>query len=212
MGKTGKNLKAWSKKAWSAVKKDPSIINKQIDKLQKRGLNVVGKAQDAYGKAQSGDYLGAIRAGHDTYRAAVGGKKDDQWLKSNKNYRRVTNVGGKTLKAAEAFHAGDNEQGFKHAMDAARAAIGKAKLIQMQQSKLGQHVVAGRQAYKAAKGASEGGEGYAGTALAGINTYANRRRIQTAKTVVAPRAVASSGPKFKPMNELRRNKVHSLRM
>jgi hypothetical protein len=200
MGKTGKNLKAWSKKAWSAVKKDPSIISKQIDKLQKRGLNVSGKAQDAYGKLQSGDYLGAIRAGHDTYRAAVGGKKDDQWLKSNKSYRRVTNVGSKTLKAAEAFNAGDNEQGFKHAMDAARAAIGKAKLIQMQQSKVGQHAVAARQAYKAAKGAYASGEGGLGTALAGITTYADRRKIQTAKT--AP-IVQPTGAKFKMLKQHR---------
>jgi hypothetical protein len=182
MGKAGKNLKAWSKKAWSDVKKDPSIIGKQIDKLQKRGLNIAGKAQDAYGKAQAGDYLGAIKSGHATYRATVGGKKDDQWLKSNKNYRRATNVGTKTFKAAEAFHSGDSEQGFKHAMDAARAAIGKAKLIQMQNSKAGKHAIAAQQAFTAAKGAHQGGAGRSETAIAGVKAYADRRKIQTART------------------------------
>jgi len=181
MVKAKKNLKEWAKKAWKDVKKDPSIIGKQMDKMQVRAKNITGKAQDAYGKAQSGDYLGAIKGAHATYRATVGGKKDDQWLKSNKDYRRATNVGSKTYKAAEAFNAGDHQAGYKHAMDAARAAIGKAKIQELQASKAGQHALAAQGAYLAAKKAHSGGAGRGDTAMAGVNAYAARRKHQTQK-------------------------------
>jgi hypothetical protein len=197
MTKAGKNLKAWAKKAAGDVRKDPTVILKQVGKMQKRGENITRKGMDAYGKAQSGDYLGAIKSGHQTYRAAVGGKKDDQWLKSNSKYRRATNVGTKTYLSAEAFHAGDSEQGFKHAMDAARAAVGRAKLHEMQQTKAGRHAIAAQQAFTAARGSHSGGAGRGESAMAGANAYADRRAAQTAKKpAVAParRAPPTTAP------------------
>ena len=185
MVKAKKNLKVWAKKAWKDVKKDPSIIGKQIDKMKIRGHNIAGKAQDTYGKGQSGDVLGFIKGAHSTYRATVGGKKDDQWLKSNKDYRRATNVGTKTYKAAEAFNSGDHEGGYKHAMDAARAAIGKAKVQELQATKAGKHALAAQGAYLAAKKAHSGGAGRGDSAMAGINAYAAKRAQQTQRRPIA---------------------------
>lgn len=96
---------------------------------------------------------------HTTYRAAIGGRKDDQMLKTNKGYKRAANIGSKTFKAASAFESGDHQTGFKHAMDAARAAVGKAKIQQLQATKAGQHAVAAQHAFLAAKKAHSGGSG-----------------------------------------------------
>ena len=182
MGKTGKNLKAWAKKSWNAVKKDPSIIGKQMDKMKIRVTNVVGKGQDAYGKFQSGDALGGIKAAHSTYRAAVGGRKDDQMLKTNKAYKRAANIGSKTFKAASAFESGDHKSGYKHAMDAARAAMGKAKLQQLQATKAGQHAVAAQHAFLAAKKTHDSGAGRMDSGVSGVKAYADTRKRQTARS------------------------------
>jgi hypothetical protein len=180
MGKTVKNLKAWAKKSFHAVKKDPSIIGKQMDKMQKRAENITRKGMDTYGKFQAGDYLGGIKGVHDTYRATVGGRKDDQMLKTNKGYRRATNIGTKTYKAAEAFQAGDHDKGYKHAIEAARAAIGKAKLREVQATKAGQHALAAQSAFLKAKAAHEKGMSGGHVAASGIKAYAEKRNNQTA--------------------------------
>lgn len=182
MTKTGKNLKAWAKKSFHAVKKDPSILGRQMEKMQKRVTNVVGKGQDAYGKFSSGDYLGGVKGIHTTYRAAIGGRKDDQMLKTNKGYKRAANIGSKTFKAASAFESGDHQTGFKHALDAARAAIGKAKIQQLQATKAGQHAVAAQHAFLAAKQAHSGGKGRGSALVSGIQAYAGTRKRQTAKS------------------------------
>jgi hypothetical protein len=167
-----KNLKTWAKKSYNAVKKDPSIIGKQMDKMQKRIENVGKKGQDAYGKFQSGDYLGGIKGVHTTYRAAIGGKKDDQMLRTSKGYKRAANIGAKTYKAAVAFDSGDHESGYKHAMDAARAAVGRAKIQQIQATKAGQHALAAQAAFLAAKKGGLSG---------GVTAYVDKRKSQTAK-------------------------------
>lgn len=176
-----KNLKAWAKKAGGAIRKDPSVIGKQIDKMQVRANNVTRKGMDAYSKFQGGDYLGGIKGVHTTYRAAVGGKKDDQMLRTSKGYKRAANIGSKTYKAAVAFDAGDHQTGYKHALDAARAAIGKAKIQEVQATKAGQHALAAQAAYMAAKKSTKLGEDGVTAAVRGGQAYAHKRKLQTAK-------------------------------
>ena len=195
------NLKKWTKKAVKAVRDDPSVIERQYAKLEKRANNISKKGKGAVAAAQAGDLLGAIKGVHETYRATVGGKKDDQWLKSNSAYKRAHNIGGKTFKAAQAFEMGDDKAAYKHAMDAARAAIGAAKLHQIQHSKIGQHAMAAHAGYKAAKGES----GRGNKIVAGLTAYAEKRNAQTAPSASAgslgrrmPSTVAIGGGGTRP--------------
>jgi hypothetical protein len=103
-------------------------------------------------------------------------------LRTSKGYKRAANIGSKTYKAATAFEKGDHEGGYKHAMDAARAAMGKAKLEQLQATKAGQHAVAAQHAFLAAKKAHGGGSGRGNAAMSGVQAYADTRKRQTQKS------------------------------
>jgi hypothetical protein len=177
--KAKKGIKKWAQKAWKDVKNDPEVISRTLDRAEKRVRSVAAKGQDAYGKAQSGDYLGAAKAGFNTYKAAVGAKKHKQLIDTNKAYRRTVNVGGKTFKAAESFQAGDNESGYKQAMIAARAAIGKAKLEQIKSHKATKEALAIVHGLNKARGAKGGSN--IDKLEAGISGYTDKKAQQKAK-------------------------------
>jgi hypothetical protein len=177
--KAKKGIKKWAQKAWKDVKNDPEVISRTLDRAEKRVRSVATKAQDAYGKAQSGDYLGAAKAGFNSYKAAIGAKKHKQLIDTNKAYRRTANIGGKAFKAAEAYQAGDKEASYKHTMEAARAAIGKAKLEQVKSHKLAKEALAIVHGLNKAKGASGGSN--IDKLEAGISGYTAKKQQQKAK-------------------------------
>lgn len=177
--KAKKAIKKWAQKAWKDVKNDPEVISRTLDRAEKRVRSVVAKGQDAYGKAQSGDYLGAAKAGFNSYKAAIGAKKHKQLIDTNKAYRRTTNIGGKAFKAAESFNAGDDEAGYKNAMNAARAAIGKAKLEQVKSHKLAKEALAIVHGLNKARGVK--GSSNIDKIEAGISGYTEKKSQQKAK-------------------------------
>jgi hypothetical protein len=152
MGKVKKAATKWVKQAYKDIKKDPTVISRGIARAEKRIKNISGKASTAIAKAKAGDSLGSLKSVHETYRAAVGGKMHKKLLEENKGYRRAHNIGGKTFKAAEAFKEGNHDMGYKHAMDAARAAVGKAKLDEIKSKKSARMALAAMKGYEVAKG------------------------------------------------------------
>ena len=177
MGKVKSASKKWVKQAWKDVKKDPDVINRTIARAEKRIGNVSKKAVGAYAKYQTGDYLGALKGAHDTYRAAVGGKMHKKLLEENKAYRRAHNIGGKTFKAAQAFEAGDHNAGYKHALDAARAALGKAKLEEIKSKKTAREALAAVHGFKKAAGLPSDASALA-KVTAGITGYVEKKKQQ----------------------------------
>jgi hypothetical protein len=181
MGKVKKAAIKWVKQAYKDIKKDPSVIDRGIARAEKRIKNVTGKAAGVITQAQAGDVLGSLKSVHSTYRAAVGGKMHKKLLEDNKAYRRAHNIGGKTFKAAEAFKSGDHDSGFKHAMDAARAAVGKAKLDEIKSKKSARMALAALKGYEVAKQTV----GSAPTkVIAGINAYEADRLRRKEKALV----------------------------
>jgi hypothetical protein len=173
MGKVKKAISNWAKKAYKDVKKDPAVIERTLARAEKRIRSVGTKATDAYGKAQAGDYFGAAKGAFNTYKAAVGKKQHEKLIESNKAYRRTVNIGGKSFKAAEAFHKGDHESGYKHAMDAARAAVGRAKLEQVKSHKMAQEALAAIHGLQKAK--------KTGDVVEGVQAYVDKRKNQKEK-------------------------------
>lgn len=177
MGKVKKAAKQWASKAWKDIKKDPTVISRGLDRAEKRVQSVVSKAQDALSKAKAGDALGAAKGGFNAYKAAIGAKKHGALIESSKAYRRAVNIGGKTFKAASAFEKGDHDTGYKHAMDAARAAIGKAKLEQIKSHKLAKEALAAINGIKKAAKV----EGTVKKIEAGIGGYVEKKQQQKDK-------------------------------
>lgn len=179
MGKIKKAVKQYASKAWKDIKKDPTVISRGLDRAEKRVQSVVSKAQDALSKAKTGDVLGAAKGGFNAYKAAVGAKKHGQLIESSKAYRRAVNIGGKTFKAASAFEKGDHDTGYKHAMDAARAAIGKAKLEQIKSHKLAKEALAAINGIK--KAAKVESPSVVKKVEAGIGGYVEKKQQQKQK-------------------------------
>jgi hypothetical protein len=182
MGKVKAAAKKWVKQAWKDVKKDPEVISRTIDRAEKRIKNVSNKAKDTVMKAKGGDLFGAAKAAHNTYKAAIGAKKHGELLMDSKAYRRAHNIGSKTFKAAEAFDKGDHAGGYKHAMDAARAAIGKAKLEEIKSYKASREALAAIHGFKKASGLPS--EASAIKKLeAGISGYVEKKKQQKEKMI-----------------------------
>jgi hypothetical protein len=179
MGKVKKAVKQWASKAWKDVKKDPAVISRSLDRAEKRVKSVVSKASDALQKVKTGDVLGAGKGAFNTYKAAIGAKKHGELIESNKGYRRAVNIGGKTFKAASAFEKGDHNSGYKHAMDAARAAIGKAKLEQIKSHKLAKEALAAINGIKRASKIE--GPSIIKKVEAGIGGYVDKKNQQKEK-------------------------------
>lgn len=180
MGKVKTAAKKWAKQAWKDVKKDPDVIERTIARAKNRVQNVAGKAAASYGKAKAGDILGAIKGVHNTYRAAVGGKMHKKLLEDNNAYRRAHNIGGKTFKAAEAFSKGDHDSGYKHALDAARAAVGKAKLEEIKSKKVAREALAAVNGFRKAAGLPKDA-GTIDRLEAGISGYQEKKKQQKKK-------------------------------
>lgn len=179
MGKVKKAVKNYVGKAWKDIKKDPTVISRSLDRAEKRVRSVVGKASGALAKAESGDALGAAKGAFNAYKAAIGAKKHGKLIESNKGYRRAVNIGGKTFKAASAFEMGDHDTGYKHAMDAARAAIGKAKLEQIKSHKLAKEALAAINGIK--KASKVEGPSIIKKVEAGIGGYVEKKQQQKEK-------------------------------
>jgi hypothetical protein len=179
MAKIKKAVKKYVSKAIKDIKNDPTVISRTLNRAEKRIKSIATKATDAYGKAQAGDYLGAAKGAFNTYKATVGKKKHEQLIDSNKAYRRTVNIGGKTFKAASAFEKGDHDTGYKHAMDAARAAIGKAKLEQIKSHKLAKEALAAINGIK--KAANVESPSAVKKIEAGIGGYVEKKKQQKDK-------------------------------
>lgn len=177
--KAKKAIKKYLAKAYKDVKNDPEVISRTLERAEKRVRSVGEKAKGAYGAAKSGDVLGALSGGFNTYKAAVGAKKHKQLIDNNKAYRRTVNIAGKAYKSAKAFESGDDKEGYKSAMNAARAAIGKAKLEQVKSHKLAKEALAAIHGLNKAKGVE--GASNIGKLEAGIAGYKEKRMMQKAK-------------------------------
>lgn len=180
MGKVKSAAKKWVKQAWKDIKKDPEVIGRTIERAKNRVKNVQSKGMEAIAKGKAGDVLGALKGVHNTYRAAVGGKMHKNLLEDNKAYRRAHNIGGKTFKAAEAFQAGDHKMGYKHALDAARAAVGKAKLEEIKSKKIAREALAAVHGYRKAAGLKKN-SGIIDELEAGIQGYKEKKAQQKKK-------------------------------
>ena len=180
MGKIKKAATKWVKKAWQDIKKDPEVISRSLDRAEKRIQSVTKKAQDANEKFNKADFVGAAKGAFNTYKAAIGAKKHNKLIEKNKIYRRTANIGGKTFKAASAFVEGDHDAGYKHAMDAARAAIGKAKLEQIKSHKLAREALAAIHGIKKASNLPEGSPDII-RLQAGIGGYVEKKKQQKQK-------------------------------
>ena len=182
MGKAKKAVKGYVSKAWRDIKKDPTVISRSLDRAEKRLNNVSQKAMSAIALGKSGDVLGAAKGAFNTYKAAVGAKKHKSLIATNKAYRRTVNIGGKTFKSASAFAGGDHDSGYKHAMDAARAAIGKAKLEQVKSHKLAKEALAVVHGVK--KASQMSGASSIQKLEAGIGGYVEKKKKQKEKVAI----------------------------
>jgi hypothetical protein len=180
MGKVKSTAKKWVKQAVRDIKKDPEVIDRTIGRTKNRVQNVQLKAMGAIAKGKAGDILGAMKGAQSAYRAAVGGKMHKKLLESDKVYRRAHNIGGKTFKAAEAFQSGDHKMGYKHALDAARAAVGKAKLEQVKSNKVAREALAAVNGFRKAAGLPKEADAL-DKLKAGISGYTEKKKQQKKK-------------------------------